>query len=102
MDGVLLFPDLPSEPWPMPKKKLLTEADPIALIVKEAKYRIGCENFTPTFSLRRAEPDGPGHFPRANWDATPEGIESWPRDCAEAFREAVTRNRGKYDLDWPR
>ena len=83
----------------MPKKKIITEPEAIALITREAKYRIGCEDFTPTFTLR-AEPDGPGRYPRANWDATPDDAERWPPDCAQAFREAVTRNRGKYDIDW--
>ena len=58
------------------------------------------EDFTPTFTLHRSEPDAPGRYPRANWDATPEDPERWPPDCAQAFREAVTRNRGKYDIDW--
>jgi hypothetical protein len=43
----------------MPKKKIITESDAIALIIREAKYRIGCKGFTPTFTLHRAEPDAP-------------------------------------------
>jgi len=78
----------------------MTEAEAVALIIREAKYRIGCEDFTPTFTLQRAEPDGPGRYPRTNWDATPDDAERWPPDCAQAFREAVTRNRGKYDIEW--
>jgi len=84
----------------MPKKKIIPEPAAIALIIREAKYRISCEDFTPTFTLRRAEPDVSGRSPRANWDATPDDAERWPPDCAQAFREAVTRNRGKYDIDW--
>ncbi len=84
----------------MPKKKIITEPEAIALIIREAMYRLGCEDFTPTFTLQRSEPDEPGRFPRANWDATPDDVERWPPDCAEAFREAITRNRGKYDIDW--
>ncbi len=84
----------------MPKKKIITEPEAIALIIREARYRIGCEDFTPTFTLHRSESDAPGCYPRANWDATPDDAEGWPPDCAQAFREAVTRNRGKYDIDW--
>ena len=84
----------------MPKKKIITKAEAIALIIREARCRIGCEAFTPTFTVQRDEPDGPGRYPRANWDATPDDAERWPADCAQAFREAVTRNRGKYDIDW--
>jgi len=84
----------------MPKKKIITKAEAIALIIREAKYRIGCEDFTPTFTLHRSEPDSPGRYPLANWQATPEDPEGWPPECAEAFRETVTRNRGKYDIDW--
>ena len=29
----------------MPKKKIITKAEAIALIIREAKYRIGCEDF---------------------------------------------------------
>jgi hypothetical protein len=60
----------------MPKKKIVTEAEARALIIKETTYRIGCENFTPAFTLHRAEPNGPGRYPRANWDATAEAIDS--------------------------
>jgi len=84
----------------MPKKKIITKAEAIALIIREARYRIGCEDFTPTFTLQRAEPDGHGRYQRANWDATAEDPERWLSNCAQAFREAVTRNRGKYDIDW--
>lgn len=87
----------------MPKKKQLTEAEAHALILKEARYRQGCEGFTPVFTLRRAEPDTSGRYPRANWDAElGERAASWPRDCAQAFRKPVERNRGKYDVDWRR
>jgi hypothetical protein len=70
------------------------------VIIREAKYRIGCEDFAPTLTLHRSEPDSSGRYPQANCDATPEDPERWPPDCAHAFREAVTRNRGKYDIDW--
>ena len=69
----------------MPKKKIVTEAEAIALIIREAKYRIGCEDFTPTFTLHRSKPDSPGRYPRANWDATLDDAERWPTDCAQAF-----------------
>lgn len=78
----------------MPQKKTLTEQEAHALIVKEARYRQGCADFAPLFTLRRAEPDTSGRYPRANWDATPE----WPRDCARAFREAVLRTRASMML----
>lgn len=81
---------------------MLREPEAVALIVKEARYLLGCEDFEPTFTVRRAEPDTGGRYPRANWDATPEGAESWPADCAQAFREAVLRNRGKFDIAWRR
>ncbi len=85
----------------MPKKKTINAAEARALIIKEAMYRLGCEDFTPVFTLRRAEHDAPGCYPRANWDADAiGGAESWPPECAEAFREAVTRIRGKYNIDW--
>jgi len=82
----------------VPKKRTVTEPEAIALIIREATYRIGCEDFTPPFSLHRSEPDAPGRYPRANWDAMPEDPEHWPPDCAQAFREAVKRNRASTTL----
>ena len=40
----------------MLKKKTLSESGARELIIKEAKYRIGCEGFTPVFTLCRVEP----------------------------------------------
>ena len=96
------WPDWPFEPFPrIPKKPTFTEA--VAVIVREARRRIGCEDFVATFTLHPAEPDTSGRWPRANWDATPgEGADKWPPDCAEAFQETVLRNRGKFDIAWRR
>jgi len=85
----------------MPKKKIITEAEACDLIIKEAKYKIGCQDFEPVFRLRPAEPPAElWRYPRANWDATLDAPEIWLADCVQAFRDAVTRNRGKYDIDW--
>jgi len=27
--------------------------------------------------------------------------DGWPRDCAQAFKEAVARTRRKFDIAWP-
>jgi len=51
----------------MPKKKRLTEPEVHALITKEARYRLGCEDFAPDFTLHQTEVDRT-RYPNANWD----------------------------------
>ncbi len=85
----------------MPKKKKLTEPEVHALIVKEAKYRIGCNDFEPDFTLHRVEGGDLARYPYANWDVqSVRNADAWPPDCAQAFKEAVSRARGKFDIAW--
>jgi len=73
----------------MPKKKKLTEPEVHALIMKEARYRLGCSDFDPHT------------FPHSNWNvASVENANSWKPDCAQAFDEAVARARRKFDIEW--
>ena len=65
----------------------------------DAKIRLGCSDFEPEFTLHHADPD-PGRWPSANWNAQPMNADGWKPDCAEAFRDAVTHTRGKYDIAW--
>lgn len=84
----------------MPKKKKLTEPEVHALIMKEARYRLGCSDFEPQFTLHRVE-DDPHTFPHSNWNvASVENANSWKPDCAQAFDEAVARARRKFDIEW--
>lgn len=85
----------------MPKKPKLAEQEIHAMIILDGRIRIGCKDFEPIFTLRRADVD-PTHFPSANWDVegTPN-VETWKPDCVEAFQEAVARARRKFDIEWP-
>jgi len=70
--------------FPMPKKPKRSEAEVHAMIVKDAKIRIGCAEFAPDFTLHKV------HDPRANWDVeSARNVEAWPPNCAQAFKEAV-------------
>ena len=85
----------------MPKKQKLSEPEIQALIVKEAKYRLGCKDFEPDFTLHRVEDDRSGIYPHANWDVQSiRSADAWQPDCAQAFKEAVARARGKFDIAW--
>ncbi len=85
----------------MPKKQKLSEPEIHALIVKEAKYRLGCKDFEPDFTLDRVEDDQSGVYPHANWDVQSiRSADVWQPDCAQAFQEAVARARGKFDIAW--
>ena len=85
----------------MPKKQKRTEREIRALIISDARIRIGCSDFAPAFTLHRTEID-PSKYPSANWDVeSTEGVELWPPDCTQAFREAVARARRKFDMAWP-
>jgi len=86
----------------MARKKKLTEPEIHALIMKEAKYRIGCKDFEPDFTLHRVEDDRSGVYPQGNWDVqSVVNADTWLPDCAQAFQEAVARTRGKFDIAWP-
>jgi len=85
----------------VPKKQKLSEPEIHALIVKEAKYRLGCKDFEPDFTLHRVEDDRSGIYPHANWDVQSiRSADAWQPDCAQAFKEAVARARGKFDIAW--
>ncbi len=85
----------------MAKTQKRTEQEVHAMIVTDAKIRLGCEDFAPEFTLHRID-DNPTRYPLANWDVqTTRGTHGWPSDCAQAFREAVTRARRKVDIAWP-
>ena len=85
----------------MPKKQR-TEQEIHAMIVVDARMRLGCKDFAPDFTLQRTEVDRSGRYPSANWDVDEtRNAEIWAPDCAQAFKEAVTRARGKFDIAWP-
>jgi hypothetical protein len=85
----------------MARKKKLTESEIHALIVNEAKYRIGCKDFEPDFTLHRVEDDRSGVYPHGNWDVECfRNADAWPPGCAQAFKDAVYRARGKFDIAW--
>jgi len=80
----------------MPKKPKRPEAEIHAMIVTDAKIRLGCKDFAPEFTLWRVEDD------RANWDVqSATRVDDWKADCAQAFNEAVARARRKFDIAWP-
>ena len=84
----------------MPKKLKRSEVDVHAMIVKDAKMRLGCADFAPEFTLHRTEVD-PTRYPAANWDVDGvQNAELWRPECAQAFNEAVTRARRKFDIEW--
>ena len=49
----------------MPKKPKRPEAEIHAMIVSDAKIRIGCKDFAPEFTLHRTEIDST-RYPNAN------------------------------------
>ena len=87
----------------VPKKPKRTEPEIHALIVKEAKYRLGCKDFEPEFMLHKRPPKtGGGAGDSANWDVREtHNAETLAPDCAQAFKEAVDRARRKFDIAWP-
>ncbi len=86
----------------MPKKKpRLTEAEVHAMIVRDAKLRLGYKDFEPEFTLYPTPDDQPEW--RANWGLwRVVNVPDWAPDCAEAFMEAIQRARMKFDIAWPR
>jgi hypothetical protein len=79
----------------MPKERKRPEAEIHDMIVKDAKIRIGCADFAPDFTLRKAQDQW------ANWHIhETRNAETWAPDCAPAFREAVARARRKFDIAW--
>jgi hypothetical protein len=84
----------------MPKKPKRTEQEVHAMIVTDAKIRLGCKDFAPEFTLHRTDED-PTRYPSANWDVHEmRNVDTWAPDCAEAFSEAVARARRKFDIAW--
>lgn len=80
----------------MPKKPKRPEVEIHAMIVTDAKIRLGCRDFTPEFTLVQ------GTDAAANWDVGMlRDSADWPRACAQAFKEAVARARRKFDIAWP-
>ncbi len=72
-----------------------------AMIVRDAKIRLGCADFAPEFTLHRTYED-PTRYPRANWDVREtHNADNWAPDCAQALKEAVDRARRKFDIAWP-
>ena len=87
----------------MPKKQKRTEAEVRAMIVRDAKQRVGCQAFAPEFTLHeRAPGSGAGSGDSANWDVREtRNADTWAPDCTQAFKEAVDRARRKFDIAWP-
>ncbi len=77
------------------------EAAVHAMVVRDAKMRLGCDDFEPEFTLHRTHVD-PTRYPSANWDVeSTRNSEAWKPHCAQAFKEAVVRARRKFDIVWP-
>jgi hypothetical protein len=86
----------------MPKREKRTEQEVHAMIVTDAKMRLGCADFEPNFTLHRTDED-PTRYPTANWDVQEmRNAGTWAPDCTQAFKEAVARARRKFDIAWPR
>jgi len=84
----------------MPKREKRTEQEVHAMIISDAKIRLGCADFAPEFPLHRTDAD-PSRYPSANWDVrSATNIDDWKPDCAQAFKEAVARTRRKFDIEW--
>jgi len=85
----------------MPNRQKLTEPEIHAIIVSDAKIRLGCKDFEPDFTLHRTDVD-PTRYPSANWDVqSASNADGWAPDCAQAFKEAVAQARRKFDIAWP-
>ncbi len=80
----------------MPKKPKRPEVEVHAMIVRDAKMRLGCADFAPDFTLYETRDA------MANWDVhSARNVDEWRLDCAQAFKEAVARARRKFDIAWP-
>jgi len=80
----------------MPKRQKRTQGEGHAMIVRDAKIRLGCADFAPEFALHAT------HDSLANWDVQEvRNADTWTPDCAQAFKEAVARARRKFDIAWP-
>jgi len=85
----------------VPKKQKRTEAEVHAMILWDAKMRIGCADFAPEFTLHQTDVDAT-RYPSANWDVQgARNVDDWAPDCAQAFKEAVAAARRKFDIAWP-
>jgi len=86
----------------VPKKPKLPEPEIHALIIREAKYRLGCSDFEPDFTLHERVPgSGGASGESANWNVREtRNTDTWAPDCADAFKEAVARARRNYDISW--
>ncbi len=85
----------------MPKKEKRTEAEVHAMILRDAKMRIGCTDFEPEFTLHRTDV-GATRYPSANWDVeSARNVDDWAPDCAPAFKEAIAQAHRKFDIAWP-
>ena len=79
----------------MPKKQKCTEAEAHAMIVTDAKIRLGCADFAPEFTVHAT------HDSLANWDVQEtHNADTWAADCAQAIKEAVARARREFDIAW--
>jgi len=78
------------------KKPKRPEVEIHAMIVTDAKMRLGCADFAPDFPIHEVRD------PSANWDVRVAGdADGWLPNCAQAFNEAVARARRKFDIAWP-
>jgi hypothetical protein len=70
----------------MPKREKRTEQEVHAMIVRDAKIRLGCADFAPEFTLHAT------HGSLANSDVQEtRNSDTRAPDCAQAFKEAVAR-----------
>ena len=83
----------------MPKKRK-PEQEVHDMIAREVRFRLGCKDFAPEFTLHRTDVD-PSGYPSANWEVqSATNVDDWKPDCAQAFKEAVARARRKFDMAW--
>ncbi len=85
----------------MSKKQKRAEQEIHDMVARDAKMRLGCQDFEPEFTLHRTNEDSTS-YPSANWDVdSARNVEAWKPDCAQAFKEAVAGARRKFDIAWP-
>jgi len=78
----------------MPKREKRTEQEVHAMIISDAKIRLGCPDFAPDCTINQTRDQ------LANWDVRGVDPAGWAPDCTQAFKEAVARARRKFDIAW--
>jgi len=80
----------------MPKKPNRAEQDVHAMIVRDAKMRLGCSDFAPEFTIHEIR------NPAGNWEVRITGeADDWPPNCAQGVQGGGRPSRRKFDIAWP-